>query len=95
MKTYKHLYEQYLSDENIVRAIRECRPRKRSHILIDKMLADTDTWIPVVRSWAIDFKNANHTPKVIYVSVKKCKRKISAHDRKKRKEVTVCGTEQK
>ena len=30
-----------------------------------------------------------------YVSVKKCKRKISAHDRKKRKEVTVCGTEQK
>lgn len=30
-----------------------------------------------------------------YVNIKKCKRKISAHDRKKRKEVTVCGTKQK
>lgn len=76
MKTYKHLYEQYISDENIVRAIRECRPRKRSHVLIDKMLADTDTWIPVVRSWAIDFKNAKHTPKVIYDGVSRKKREI-------------------
>ena len=76
MKTYKHLYEQYISDENIVRAIRECRPRKRSHVLIDKMLENIDEWIPVVRSWAIDFKNAKHTPKVIYDGVSRKKREI-------------------
>ena len=76
MKTYKHLYEQYISDENIVRAIRECRPRKRSHVLIDKMLENTDAWIPIVRSWAENFHNANHTPKIIYDGVNRKKREI-------------------
>ena len=76
MKTYKNLYEQYISDENIVRAIRECRPRKRSHVLIDKMLENTDAWIPVVRSWAENFHNANHTPKIIYDGVSRKKREI-------------------
>lgn len=70
------MYEQYISDENIVRAIRECRPRKRSHILIDKMLENTDAWIPIVRSWAENFHNANHTPKIIYDGVSRKKREI-------------------
>lgn len=76
MKTYKHLYEEYISDENILKAIHDCLPRKRSHALIDRMLSDPDYWVPVVRKWATNFHNARHTPKVIYDGVSRKKREI-------------------
>ena len=76
MKTYKHLYEEYISDENILKAIHDCKPRKRSHAQIDRMLADPEQWIPIVRKWAAGFHNAKHTPKVIYDGISRKKREI-------------------
>ena len=76
MKTYNHLYEEYISDKNILKAIHDCKSRKRSHALIDRMQEDPEHWIPIVRKWATNFHSAKHTPKVIYDGISRKKRKI-------------------
>lgn len=76
MKTYRNLYLKYISDDNILQALYDCRTRNRSHVLIDEMLSDTDKWIPIIRGWAENFHNSKHVPKVIYDGVSRKKRVI-------------------
>lgn len=66
MKTYRHLYDKYISDENIVQSIHDARLGKKHHRLLLKMEMDIDTWLPIVRGWATHFRNAKHVPKIIH-----------------------------
>lgn len=65
MKTYKHLYEKYISDENILVAVHDARRGKPKHKLLARMECDIQRWLPVIKRWAITFKNADHVPKII------------------------------
>lgn len=65
MKTYKHLYERYIFDENILVAVHDARKGKPRHKLLAVMDGNPQTWIPVIKKWAVSFKNAEHIPKVI------------------------------
>ena len=76
MKTYKHLYEKYISDENILQALYDCRGDKRSHRQIDIMIENSDYWIPIIREWAKNFHNAKHEVKTIYDGVSRKQREI-------------------
>lgn len=76
MKTYKNLYEKYISDENILEALDGCKARTRSHDLINLMLSDSEHWIPIIRKWAENFKSAKHVPKEIYDGISRKKRII-------------------
>lgn len=76
MKTYRNLYEQYISDENVVQSIHDARIGKKHHELLAKMEMDIDKWLPVVKRWATNFRNAKHVPKIIHEGSRNKQREI-------------------
>ena len=66
MKTYKHLWETFISEENIRKAIRKSSLGKRKRRTVKAIFDNQEESIPEIKAYAENFKNANHKPKRIY-----------------------------
>lgn len=87
MKSYNHLYETYISDENIRLAIKNlCKHKKKTReyrlrivtgtITIGDLYYNPDKYIPMLKNYASHFHNMRHKPKEIYDGISRKKRKI-------------------
>lgn len=79
MKTYKKLFEKYISDENILLSLRTAKrgdKAKRTKKRLVDMNENSDKWVDRIRQIASDFHNHDHTPKEIYDGITRKKRTI-------------------
>ena len=79
MKTYRHLYEEIISDENIKLAIKEtCKSRKKSHRKQKKLeaLKNNPDRVALVRDWIENYYPIQRTPHEIYDGIARKKRYI-------------------
>lgn len=63
MRTYRNLYAEFISDENIILAIQNFSKGKKGRNKVRKILADLDTYIPKIREYAINFTPLSINPK--------------------------------
>lgn len=75
MKSYKNLWDKFISDENIELAIKNAKRGKSKRKSVRKYLDDPD-FREKVKRYAMNFKNKRHTPKVIYDGIQRKKRTI-------------------
>ena len=66
MKTYRHLWEDFISDDNIRLAVRNASKGKRDRHHVKLIYDNMDKYIPVIRKYTEDFKPPVHKPKMIY-----------------------------
>ena len=76
IKSYNHLWEQFISDENIKLAIINSSKGKRNRKLVKEIYENQDKWIPKIRKYAENFHNCYHRPIDIYDGIKRKKRTI-------------------
>lgn len=79
MKTYRHLFEEIISDENIELAIKEAyRSRKKSKKKRGKLerLRVHEHRIEIVRKWITDYRCIKRDPREIYDGISRKKRYI-------------------
>lgn len=76
MKTYKHLYDTYLSDENIKAAAHDAMQGKLKHKHLQEIKYNTEKYMPNIRQWAAHFYNSYHKPVEIYDGITRKKRTI-------------------
>lgn len=76
MKTYKNLYMDFISDENIKLAVKNFSKGKKKRNRVRKILDNPDHWIPKIRDFVINYKPYHHEPKVIYDGISRKKREI-------------------
>lgn len=65
MRTYKNLYEQFISEENIRLAITNASKGKRDRRQVKPYLTDTERLIPEIVRYVENFRNEPHTPHTI------------------------------
>lgn len=75
MKSYNHLYEKFISDENIDLAIKNATKGKKDRKSVKRYLAD-ENFHNVIKIYAEDFHNASHKPIEIYDGIQRKKRTI-------------------
>lgn len=80
MKSYNHLWEEFISDENIKLAIITSSKGKRDRKLVKKIYENPDKWVPVIKQYAENFKNYKHAPVEIYDGITRKKRTIIVPD---------------
>lgn len=79
MKTYKYLWEKFLSDENIELALKNAKRGKKQKCtkqILKEMYDNPQEYIPKIRAYAENFKNAKHKPIEIYDGISRKKRTI-------------------
>lgn len=76
LKTYKHLYGNFISEENIRTAIRVSSLGKRSRARVREYYEHPDDHIQELREYAENFYSFKHKPKEIYDGISKKKRTI-------------------
>lgn len=76
MKSYNHLWKQFISEENIKLAIRNSSRGKRNRREIKEYLSESNDIIERVRNYAENFHNKPHQPKIIYDGIERKKRTI-------------------
>lgn len=79
MKTYRFLWPEVISDENIELAIKEsCKSRKKNKKKMSKLMAlrNNPNRIEIVRNWIINYKTIKREPKKIYDGISKKQRYI-------------------
>lgn len=75
MKSYNHLWEQFISDENIELAIRNASRGKRDRKSVKRRL-ERPHFRDEIKAYALNFKNKPHKPKEIYDGIQRKKRTI-------------------
>ena len=75
MKSYNHLWEEFVSYKNIALAVRNASKGKRNRKSVKRWLDDKNL-IPKIKRYAESFHNAKHTPKQIYDGIQRKKRTI-------------------
>lgn len=76
MKSYSHLYEAYISDDNIRLAIKNACKHKLNRKRFRELHDNPDKYIEWIRKQAINYKNDHHTPVIIYDGIQRKKRTI-------------------
>ena len=76
MKTYKHLYEEFISEENIKLAIRNGTKKKRHRPLFNKIYNNQEKYVPKFQEICKRYYNRQHKPKEIYDGITRKKRII-------------------
>lgn len=76
MKSYNHLYEQFISEENIRLAIKNVCKHKLKRRHFRELHDNPDKYIEWIREQAVGFYNDNHTPIQIYDGIQRKKRTI-------------------
>ena len=75
MKSYNHLWEKFISDDNIELAIRNASKGKRNRASVKRRL-DNPNFKKEILYYANHFKNRKHKPKEIYDGIQRKKRTI-------------------
>lgn len=75
MKSYNHLWEQFIADDNIDLAIRNALRGKRNRASVKKYI-ENPNFHEIIKDYAEHFKNAKHKPKQIYDGIQRKKRTI-------------------
>lgn len=73
MKSYNHLWEQFISDENIELTIRNASRGKRDRKSVKRRL-ERPHFKDEMKAYALNFKNKPHKPKEIYDGIQRKKR---------------------
>lgn len=76
MKSYNHLFEKLVDNDNVSLAIKESARGKHDRITVQFTLSDMDKSIHYYQRIASCYKNANHKPREIYDGIRHKKRKI-------------------
>lgn len=76
MKSYNHLYEQMLTEDNARRAILDTAKGKKKKREVAIMLSDIDGYIPKILAYAENFKPQKHHVREIYDGIEHKKRTI-------------------
>lgn len=76
MKSYSHLWEQFVSDDNIKLAIANSSLGKRDRTDVKEIYENPDVFIPAIRAYAENFTNRPHVPKEIYDGISRKRRII-------------------
>ena len=76
MKSYNHLYEKFISDENIYLAIKNVCKHKLKRRRFRELHDHPEKYIDWIRSQAMDYRNDRHTPIEIYDGIQRKKRTI-------------------
>lgn len=76
MKSYNHLWERFISEDNIRLAIKNSSKGKRDRKLAKNIYNNPDKWIKPIRDYAENFKNYSHKPIEIYDGIVRKKRII-------------------
>ena len=76
MKSYNHLWEKFISEENIRLAIIKSSKGKRNRKAVRDIYENPDRWIGKIRAYAEDFRNYKHNPVEIYDGIVRKKRTI-------------------
>lgn len=76
MKSYNHLWEKFISEENIKLAIKNSSKGKRNRKDVKAIYENQDEWIGEIRKYAENFKNDKHRPVEIYDGISRKKRTI-------------------
>lgn len=75
MKSYKNLWDKFISDENIELAIKNASRGKKDRQTVKRRL-ENPKFKEQIRKYAENFKNKKHTPKEIYDGIQRKKRSI-------------------
>lgn len=65
MKTYKHLYDDFISDDSIRESVLKASLGKRNRKSVKPVVEHLEEFIPIIRAYAVNFHNAKHEPKII------------------------------
>lgn len=76
MKSYNHLWEKFVSEENIRLAIQNSSKGKRKRKIVKKIYENPDEYVDKIRDYAARFKNCHHKPIEIYDGIVRKKRII-------------------
>lgn len=76
MKSYNHLWEKYISDENIKLAINNASLGKRDRNDVKDIFENPEKYISEIREYATHFYNKRHKPKTINDGITQKKRTI-------------------
>ena len=76
IKSYKNLWNNIISDENIRLAIYNASHGNMKRKVLENMKRDPDKYIETVRRWIENFEPSEHTPKVINDGISAKKREI-------------------
>lgn len=76
LKTYKNLWDKFISDENIRLAIKNASKKKKKRNRVKEICENEDKYIPIIREYAINFVHFYHQPTEIYDGVSRKKRTI-------------------
>lgn len=76
MKSYNHLWEEFISEDNIRLAIKNSSKGKRKRRVVKEIYENPDEWIDKIINYAENFKNCNHKPVEIYDGIVRKKRTI-------------------
>ena len=75
MKSYKNLWDKFISDENIELAIKNASRGKKERSSVKRRL-ENPKFKKQIKKYAENFKNKKHTPKEIYDGIQRKKRSI-------------------
>ena len=78
IKSYNHLWESFISEENIKLAINNSSKGKRKRKLVKQIYENPDKWISKIQNYAENFHNCVHKPVEIYDGIVRKKRTIIA-----------------
>lgn len=80
MKSYNHLFEKYISDENYHLAVRNATKhkggKKRKYRKARYIRDHAEELKPKILDYAANFENVRHTPKIIYDGIRRKQRSI-------------------
>ena len=76
MKSYKHLFDICISEENRRRAIKKAKRTKRIRKMLKRRHLSDDDVLALSFEWIINYKNAEHTPMVIQDGIRHKNRTI-------------------
>lgn len=76
MISYKHLYDYYISDQNVIDACMNATKGKVKHKFLCDVRSNVYLYEPKVKHWAIYFYNSFHKPIQIYDGITRKKREI-------------------
>ena len=76
MKTHKHLYEEFISDRNILLAIKNASKHKLDRERVKQIHDNPQDYVEHYRNCALNYKSRRHKPKIIYDGIQRKKRTI-------------------
>lgn len=76
MKSYNHLWEKFISDENILYSIQKSSKGKRNKKEVKEIYENPEDYIDEIKDYANNFHNYKHDPIEIYDGISRKKRKI-------------------